>query len=290
MEYAGLKVEKRGFGQRVSVILPSATVERAGGRVRSIGAISTGGGSEILASIADPVRLAMNRSVIPPRMINPSKEWCEFKGKFERFIQNSPNQSELGDGVLYSVLEGCVPEAVQMEIQTARDDNVGFYQFWNTLDARYAIYQASNVRERMDECGFKTSKINSDEWREFYTKFTKCLKLLPEMTEGEAYVKLMEKAPEWVRRKICEREIKADQKEPAAKLLSSVDFSARGVLDFVEDNAEVRAVSVEKLKAGEYRVIFANEKDRTKGISVLENTVVQGAEGGGYIWSCGESG
>ena len=185
---------------------------------------------------------------------------------------------------MYSVLEGCVPEALRVEVQLAREEGTEFAQVWNMLDARYAIYQTANIRERLKECVIKSSKVNSDDWREFYARFTKCIRLMPEMTEAESYVKLMEKIPERLRRKICEREIRADQKEPTAIMVSSVNFEAGAVIPLVLQVGEVRPVEVTKTKAGEYRVVFANEGDRKKAIARMSNSVIRGE--GGEPWIC----
>ncbi len=64
------------------------------------------------------------------------------------------------------------------------------------MDARYSIFREQILRRRLVECNLKPTRLNSDDWRDFYIKFTRCKKLLGGLTEGDAREKMMFNIPD----------------------------------------------------------------------------------------------
>jgi hypothetical protein len=159
-------VQKKGFGKRTSIPLPpSGNLETR--EFRHIERGGTRSGFDVLSAMSDPVQMVMAQNSKAPKLTNPTEEWCDFKARFELFIQSSPQPEQLPDNVLYAVLNGCVPEGMRLEIQTARDEDREFQEFWCSWDARYSIFQEQILRRRLEECTLKGTRMNSDVWRDF---------------------------------------------------------------------------------------------------------------------------
>ena len=152
-----------------------------------------------------------------PKFSGDEADWQEFSqgwAHYQNVIRETEGR-EVGDGILFNILELCVDEATKCKIRSERrrDVSLPFRKFWQGLEREFGRDQEGARRREWERVQLREGEISLASWRSYRVAFEAALSQVEGVSDREIEQKVLRDLPSNLREKLA-REIarKAQEK------------------------------------------------------------------------------
>lgn len=190
-----------------------------------------GGDANVVNFASLPIAAHLSKATPPPHFTNRKEDWPEFVRKFDVWSRNLSGGRTLNETQQLQLLNSCLPEVLQKEIQLwekEKNRKIKFVELFALLEAKFGRAQSESMRKRWLEVQLPkgSGKCSVQTFDEFRVHFKLACAYVPDVTKEEARRVLLEKLTPFMRKYVVEAESKKMRERPVCEIALPASLSA----------------------------------------------------------------
>ena len=179
--------------------------------------IGRGENDEMSGFASFPIAHHLSKATPPPSFSNKKEDWSDFIRKYDLWCRNLSGGKTLSDSQQLQLLNSCLPEILQKEVQLwerEKGKKLTFTEFYAHLEMKFGRAQSESMRKRWLDVQMPKSsgKYSVHAFDEFRVNFKLACADVPDTTKEEARRVLFDKLLPFMKKWVVEAEAHLEEK------------------------------------------------------------------------------